>query len=82
MCKFSETLRFISCIQPGIALAEYSGLREANLVCSVVMLICVNILRSTKKLEPIQHLAHITKPRTSLKSETYEQVQVVRIFRI
>ena len=51
-------------------------------MCSVVILICFNILRSTKKIEPMQRLAHITKLRTSLKSEAYEQVQVVRNYRI
>ena len=51
-------------------------------MCRVVVLICENILRSTKKVEQIQRFAHIAKLRTSLKSEAYEQVQVVRICRI
>ena len=63
-------------------MAECYGLRMANLVCSFVILICVDILRSTKKIELTQRLALIIKLRTSLKSEAYEQVQVVRIYRI
>ena len=70
------------CIQLGITLAEYKELWWANLMCSVVILICSNILRSTKKTEQIQSLAHIAKLRTSLKSKAYEQVQVVRIYRV